>query len=138
MTMNRSDDREFAKKLTGYLDLGTADLRAGTAYRLQQARANVLARLAEGGPRTAPATRYAPAFAGISGGSGGDRSVWTRGRMVVGVLLILAMGFGFHQWRLYQQVRELTELDTQILTSDLPIDAYLDRGFQAWLTSNDD
>jgi hypothetical protein len=25
------------------------------------------------------------------------------------------------------------EIDTQLLTDDLPIDAYLDRGFQTWL-----
>ena len=29
---------------------------------------------------------------------------------------------------------EAEELDVQILSSDLPIDAYLDRGFQTWLT----
>ena len=30
---------------------------------------------------------------------------------------------------------ELDPLVAQILTSDLPIDAYLDRGFQQWLTT---
>ncbi len=34
-----------------------------------------------------------------------------------------------------QQTREIEEIDVQILTSDLPIDAYVDRGFQTWLTS---
>ena len=42
--------------------------------------------------------------------------------------------FGYQQWQLYQQTREIEELDVQILTSDLPIDAYVDRGFQTWLT----
>ena len=46
-------DDEFAKKITGYLDLGTADLKAGTAYRLQQARAAALARLDAAGPGSA-------------------------------------------------------------------------------------
>ena len=32
-------------------------------------------------------------------------------------------------------IEELEDLDSQILTSDLPIDAYLDRGFQQWLTT---
>ena len=48
--------------------------------------------------------------------------------------MIAAAGFGFQQWQVYQQTREIEELDAQILTSDLPIDAYLDRGFQTWLT----
>ena len=32
-----------------------------------------------------------------------------------------------------QQVSEIEELDAQILSSDLPIDAYLDQGFRNWL-----
>ena len=40
-------DDDFAKKITTYLDRGAADLKAGTAYRLQLARAEALARLAD-------------------------------------------------------------------------------------------
>ena len=36
------NDSDFAKKLTAYLDDGTANLKAGTAYRLQLARAEAL------------------------------------------------------------------------------------------------
>jgi hypothetical protein len=50
------------------------------------------------------------------------------------VLLLAAALFGYQQWQLDQQTREIEELDAQILSSDLPIDAYLDRGFQTWLT----
>ena len=55
-------DDNFAKKITTYLDHGTADLKAGTAYRLQLARAEALARLAD--PQRAPATRVAVAGGG--------------------------------------------------------------------------
>ena len=44
MTMNES---QFTAKIKGYLDDSSAGLKAGTAYRLQQARAEALARLAE-------------------------------------------------------------------------------------------
>ena len=30
-------------------------------------------------------------------------------------------------------MREIAETDAAILTSDLPIEAYVDRGFQNWL-----
>ena len=50
------------------------------------------------------------------------------------VRTVAALAFGFQQWRAYQQANELADLDVQILSSDLPIDAYLDRGFQTWLT----
>ncbi len=131
-----TDDHEkFAKKITTYLDAGTAEIKSGTAYRLQQARAAALASLAPGAPRRAPQTALARAFAGGSSGDSGDSgSFWISGRLWFGILLIAAVSFAFQQWRVVQQTRELEELDAQILTSDLPIDAYLDRGFQTWLT----
>jgi hypothetical protein len=36
-------ESQLARTLTGYLDRGVADLRSGTLYRLQQARAAALA-----------------------------------------------------------------------------------------------
>jgi uncharacterized protein HemX len=126
-----SNDDKFAKKLTTYLDAGTAELRAGTAYRLQQARAKALTRLAD--PVQVPQSRLAHAFAGVGTqrtGGGVRRGVW----LGLAVLLLAAALFGYQQWQLDQQTREIEELDAQILSSDLPIDAYLDRGFQTWLT----
>lgn len=123
------DQDEFGRKLKGYLDAGAADLRAGTVYRLQQARARALARMAE--PAVVPESRLAHAFAGGGASGGGARRfVW----LGAGILLLAAGAFGWQQWQVYQQTRELEELDAQILSSDLPIDAYLDRGFQTWLT----
>ena len=132
--MNRDQD-EFAKKLTGYLDAGAADLRAGTVYKLQLARARALERLgAESERATAPGMAHALAGAGSmrAGGGGASKGAWLR--FGVGVALLVAAVFGYQQWNLYQQTREIEELDVQILSSDLPIDAYLDRGFQTWLT----
>lgn len=123
------DQDEFAKKITGYLDSGAADLRAGTAYRLQQARAKALARLNE--PAAVRQSQLAHALVGGGASGGGSRRTL---RFGIGVLLLAAAAFGWQQWSLYQQTREIEELDAQILSSDLPIDAYLDRGFQTWLT----
>jgi hypothetical protein len=128
-----SREEEIAKKITTYLDAGAGELRAGTVYKLQQARAKALARLAD--PATARESRLDYALAGgrgagTGGGTGLRRGVW----LGLGVLLMACAAFGYQQWQLYQQAREIEELDVQILTSDLPIDAYVDRGFQAWLT----
>jgi hypothetical protein len=130
--MNHDQD-EFARKITAYLDRGAADLRAGTLYRLQQARAKALASLS-GQPVRATESRLAHALAGggTGGGSGLRRGAW----LGFGILLIAATAFGYQQWRLYQQTREIADIDVEILTSDLPIDAYVDRGFQTWLTSD--
>jgi hypothetical protein len=65
--------------------------------------------------------------------SGSGRSFRTSGKLWVGILLIAAVGFGVQQWQAYRQLIELEETDAAILSSELPIDAYLDRGFQNWL-----
>jgi hypothetical protein len=128
-------DSQFAHKLTRHLDRGAADLRSGTVYRLQQARA-----AAHAGVSRSPATRPELAVAGAHGGSGpSDGSAKLTPRRVLGaVLLIAALGFGAQQWRALQQVHEYEELDLHLLASDLPVDAYLDSGFQNWLRTTFD
>jgi len=121
-----TNDKEFAEKITAYLDAGTKELKSGTAYRLQQARAAALARLHE--------PLRAPEMALAGGGTiGGGRPFYAQLRFWIGVALIAAAGFGWQQWQAYQAIQEAEEIDTRLLSSDLPIDAYLDRGFQTWL-----
>ena len=131
----KRDQDEFARKLKGYLDAGATDLRAGTVYKLQLARARARERLGAE-PERAAAPGMAHALAGDGsdrmGGGGVRKRAWLG--FVLGVALLVAAVFGYEQWNLYQQTREIEELDVQILSSDLPIDAYLDRGFQTWLT----
>ena len=132
-----SQDNEFAKKLTSYLDDGAANLKAGTAYRLQLARAEALARL--GDPQRAPATRMSAALAGAGSGTvGGGPGLRMNAKLLVGALLVVVAYFGYNQWQAYQQLTDLQETDAALLSSDLPIDAYLDRGFQNWLMSTTD
>ena len=125
-------DDIFAKKITTYLDHGVAELKAGTVYRLQLARAEALARLAD--PKRALETRVAVASAASGTGTAtGGRGLGGRGWLWLGIALILAAGFGYQQWQAYQQLYDIEETDAAILSSDIPIDAYLDRGFQNWL-----
>ena len=132
-----SQDNEFAKKLTSYLDDGAANLKAGTAYRLQLARAEALARL--GDPQRAPATRMSAALAGAGSGTvGGGSGLRMNAKFLVGALVIVVAYFGYNQWQAYQQLTDIQETDAALLSSDLPIDAYLDRGFQNWLMSTTD
>ena len=134
-----TDNENFPKKLTAYLDIGAAELKAGTAYRLQNARAAALARLAgSDGIRTSE-SRLAHAFAGSGGtGTSGGRSLWTSARLWLGIAIIVAAVFGYQQWQVYQQVNDIVELDAQLLSSDLPIDAYLDQGFRNWLAHDEE
>jgi len=132
-----TENADFARKIAAHLDQGTADLKAGTAYRLQQARGVALERLA--GVHAA-----APALAGAHTLAGGPRhgthgpSLWSNGRLWLGIALIAAASVGYQQWRAWQQLSELEETDAALLSSELPIDAYLDRGFQNWIKISDE
>jgi hypothetical protein len=129
-----SKDDSIERKIVAALDAGAAGLRAGTVYRLQQARAAALARLAE--PERVAQMRFTPAYAssaGAASGPSGGRSAWSKPSLWLAIAIVLALAIGYQQWDAWQQIVELEEVDTAILTSDLPIDAYLDRGFQNWL-----
>jgi hypothetical protein len=122
------NETEIVNKITGYLDRGAAGLKTGTVYRLQLAREEALARFAD------PQRASELGLAGAGGGTlGGRRHLLADVRVWVGVLLIVGGVLYYQYWQSMQQVRELEQLDTAILTSDLPIEAYLDRGFQTWL-----
>lgn len=47
---------------------------------------------------------------------------------------IFAVGlFAIIHWYESQVAEEIEEIDAKVLTGDLPLDAYLDKGFDAWL-----
>jgi hypothetical protein len=129
--MNGSD-QELARRIVAHLDRAAADLSPGVAYRLQQARARAL-----DGAAAAVMPTAELALAGAGRPLGGFRGAPRRGhwRLWVGIALIVAAAFGFEQWRSWRQVQAYEDLDAQILSSDLPIDAYLDKGFEAWLAA---
>ena len=130
-------DEQFARKLTALLDRAADDISPGISYRLKQARAPAL----DGGPATVTEPQLAHALAGgigdatrgMPGPAGNGRPLWAQWRIWVGIAAITTALFGWQQWHAYRQILTYEELDAQILSSDLPIDAYLDRGFDAWL-----
>ena len=49
-------------------------------------------------------------------------------------LLALAMGMtGTYYWNTFQDVEEAVEIDTALLSGDLPVAAYTDQGFDSWI-----
>jgi len=121
------NEHEIANKIKAYLDRGTAELKAGTVFRLQRAREAALSRLTE--PRRAPEL----VLAGAGGRTFGGRRFFADARMWIGVLLLVGGVLSYQYWQAAQQARDIEETDAAILASELPIEAYLDRGFQAWL-----
>jgi len=63
----------------------------------------------------------------------GWRGLSTRVLLPVAVLVLAVAAI--QTWQEKRRVAELVEIDAELLADDLPIDAYLDRGFQNWLKS---
>jgi hypothetical protein len=139
---------KFANKLRQALNEGArldGNSGARIAERLRAARERALE-----ARRISTARERAPAFAwarsttvGLVGGFGafgglGGFSL----RVLLPTLLLVAGLVSIYSWQQEQRAADALELDAQLLTDDLPIDAYLDRGFEAWLkkvsTSNTD
>jgi len=115
---------QFGNQVRQALNEGTP-LDAHTLERLRAARLAAL-------ERRRLAAAQLPAFAG----DGVDRATapLRLSRTLLVPLLLLALGLAFlYAAQHTRQVAETVELDTQLLSDELPIDAYLDKGFEAWL-----
>ena len=128
----QNDDQYLAKKITAHLDRGASELRQGTAYRLQLARQAALARM--DGATDAPLSATAPALemAGV-GATGGARRLVTDFRFWLAAAFLVGGIYLYDYWSVEQQASEIAELDSALLGSDLPVDAFLDKGFENWL-----
>ncbi|MEW6024851.1 MAG: DUF3619 family protein [Pseudomonadota bacterium] len=130
-----TDDINLAYKLRHALNENLDALPASTTERLAAARALALSRKKPDAASTAP-------FA---------KNDWRRswfdvdslfsnaalGRLAVAVpLLALVVGLGgVYQYEQQQQIAELAELDAAVLADELPLTAYLDHGFNAYVES---
>jgi hypothetical protein len=119
------NEQQTAYRIKQHLNRGL-DLDAGKLARLKAGREQALARHR----REAPATVLAWAD-NVVGRMGGLGSVFARA-LLPAALLIFGL-LAINHWRDTQQAAEIEEIDTAVLSSDLPIDAYLDKGFDAWL-----
>jgi hypothetical protein len=68
-----------------------------------------------------------------AGGKLGPRRALADLRIWLGILLLTGGVVSYQYWQTAQQARDIEETDAALLASELPIEAYLDRGFQAWL-----
>lgn len=129
------NESQFARTIKDVLDSGLG-LSPESSARLKVARERALDR------HRVAAGEVALAGAGRAGVlTGGPSHFLTR--IVLPAAFLFAAAIGLHQWQeaqraarqLAQQVSEIEEIDSRLLTGDLPIKAYLDEDFQAWLKS---
>ena len=122
-----ADDLNFAYKVRHALNEQLEHLPAANVDRLAAARQAALARKKPDSP-----TRIAQ---GKLAGAAGLFSFSMLGRMSVVIpLLALVVGLaGIHQYEEQKRIAEIAELDAAVLADELPLTAYLDQGFNAYL-----
>ena len=126
--MKIMNELRFANKIRQALNQGVR-LDAHISERLRAAREQALAIRK---PEREPALAWARSTAaGVIGGFGGLGGFSLR-LLLPTVLLVVGLAT-IYNWQQDQRAADAEELDARLLTDDLPIDAYLDRGFEAWL-----
>jgi len=122
------DELKFANKLRQALNESArleGQRGAAIAERLRVARERALAQRRV---QREPALAWAANVIGGFGGFGGFSL-----RLLLPTVLLIAGLVAIYSWQQDQRAADAEELDALLLTDDLPIDAYLDRGFEAWL-----
>jgi hypothetical protein len=128
-------DLQFAYKVRQALNEGTDNLPASSLDRLASARKQALSHKKQSSGLLRLARR------GLLAGQSAGQAVFDApfswmGRMgVVAPILLVAAGLiGIFQYEQQQRISDLAEIDALVLADELPLDAYLDHGFNAYLT----
>ena len=121
------NEQELARQIVQHLDRGLGQIKQGTLYQLQSARQAAL-----DGYREAAQPAYVPAWAGDIAFRVSHTRFFSLRNLLAAGLLVLGM-VGVTYWQVVVQGNDTAEIDASLLSGELPIDAYLDSGFDAWL-----
>lgn len=122
-----TDDLNFAYKVRHALNENLEHLPPATAERLAAAR-----KLAVSRKKASP---LRVARRALAGNAASLLSLDWLGRMGVAVpLMVMVVGLaGIYQYQEEQRIAEVAELDAGVLSDELPLTAYLDQGFNAYV-----
>jgi hypothetical protein len=124
--MNRPDD-ELARKVVQHLDYGVDNLDSSIRERLLAAR-----RVALSHYRDRPEPVLGLAWAGQAMARFAEHRTFGPRHWVAVATLVLALA-GIAYWQSPGPANELADIEMSLLTDELPINAYLDKGFDSWL-----
>jgi Protein of unknown function (DUF3619) len=126
-------EEQFGRRVAWHLDRGLDQLDQGTLNALTAARHAALS----GRPAYQRSPSPAMAAAGRGSVSAGKRQTrvrwWVPASAVAFAVAALLYVQTLNRHSVFTPNHELGALDTRLLVDDLPIDAYLDKGFDAWL-----
>lgn len=125
-------ERRFAARVCRALDQSAHALPDATLQRLALARKAALRVQALPSARRAPVRQLATA-----GGGDGGRFGFARSGMVFSLIVLVGVCLaGLYQFEQDRRIQDLADVDTAVLNDDLPISAYADQGFNAYLKQN--
>ncbi|MFD1558100.1 DUF3619 family protein [Paraburkholderia silviterrae] len=134
-------DLEFVQAMRRALDESAASLPAATTDRLAGARKAALARKKAEQPVFVRVPSFAAAGVGTLPGAmqGGlevprRRSALARFALAWPLAALVAGLFAIAYFEDQQRTAELADIDAAMLSDDLPLTAYLDHGFNAYLS----
>ena len=131
-----TDELNFAYKVRHALNENLDNLPASTTDRLASARKAALSRKKQEHPVRVVATRQQTVLAGNAGQHFGDPFSWL-GRIGIALpLLVLVAGLiGIYQFEEQQHISDTADIDAAVLSDELPVSAYLDHGFNTYLST---
>jgi hypothetical protein len=133
-----TEDINFAYRVRHALNEHLDQLPASTTDRLAAARQAAMARKKADAPARVRVTRTETALAGGGSSFLSNPFNWMN-RFSVALPLLLVMGgmVGVYQYEQQQSISELAEMDAAVLADELPLSAYLDHGFNAYLETRE-
>ncbi|HTD91927.1 MAG TPA: DUF3619 family protein [Burkholderiales bacterium] len=126
--MKTQQDHEFAKKIIELLDQDSQRIDAGTTAKLLKAREEALAHF-----QAKPTHTMVPAWATAAVGRFAEPYSHNLRAGFVLLVFLASLAAVFAWQTLGQQSSEIADIDEGLLTDELPINAYLDKGFDSWL-----
>ncbi|RJF98829.1 DUF3619 family protein [Noviherbaspirillum saxi] len=128
----------FAYKVRHALNENLDHLPTETTDRLANARKLALSRKKKSSPLHALVPRAAFPGRG-NGGVVNGRFPWLARMGVAIPLIILVAGLaGIYQFEQQRRIADTAEIDAEVLADELPLSAYLDHGFNAFLAKRGD
>jgi hypothetical protein len=128
----------FAYKVRHALNENLDNLPPSTADRLANARKLALSRKKKFSPLRAIVPQAI--LAGQAGtGFLGSRLSWLARMGIAVPLVVLVVGLtGMYQYEQKRRIADTAEIDAEVLSDELPLSAYLDHGFNAFLAKRGD
>jgi hypothetical protein len=120
------NEQELGRKVAQRLEAGLDDIPARSRYRLELARAAALARAQDRALPLGAAQGNVLTAAGLGP------------RVLAPALTLVLLLAGVLYWQQAQRIQQPgyadnADLDSALLSDELPVTAYLDQGFEIWL-----